>query len=205
MTAAQSIIEVLEDGVNRMLRLDPETLRALGDLSGRVVKLELTDVGISIYLFPTEAGLHASTDFAGEPDVVLRGRLWGFLGLGLGRQVFFSGGLEASGDLDLGRRFQHILQRLDIDWEEQAAQWIGDPMAHQLGNAVRAARAWTATSGALVARDLTEYLQHEIRLLPQRHEVDAFLDAVDVLRSDADRLEQRLARLARERQSQGAG
>jgi ubiquinone biosynthesis protein UbiJ len=43
--------------------------------------------------------------------------------------------------------------------------------------------------------DVSEYLQEESRLLPTRHEVEAYLNAVDALRASADRLEQRVARL----------
>jgi len=206
MAAAQILIRVLEDAVNRLLRMDPDSLRGLGALSGRVIELELADLGVSIFLFPSEAGVHARTSYADVPDVVLRGRLSGFLNLALGQEMraFFSGGLEVSGDVDLGQRFQKILQQLDIDWEEQTARLLGDPLAHQLGNGVRAARAWTVASGALIARDLTEYLQCEARLLPQRHEVEVFLDAVDALRADVDRMEQRIARLRRELESQEA-
>ncbi len=207
MIAAQTIIGVLEDAVNRLLRLDAESLKEFGELSGRVLKLELSDVGMSFYLFPSESGLHTRTQYAGVPDVVLRGQLSGFLSLALGSQAraFSSGKIEITGDLDVGQRFQQILRHLDFDWREQAAQWMGDPLAHQLASAVRAARDWTLASATLLARDMSEYLHHEVHLLPPRREVELFLDAVDIARADVDRLEQRIARIEHGRRSQGAG
>ncbi len=203
MTVAQMLIGVIEDAANRLFRLDPDSLQKLGALSGRVIKIEFLDLGASVYLFPSESGVHARSDHTGAADVVLRGRLPGFLGLGLGRetQAFFSGGIEVSGDLDVGQRFQKILKQLDIDWEEQASRLLGDPLAHQLGNAARAARAWIAESGALIGRDLAEYLQCEARELPQYQEVETFLGAVDVLRADVDRMEQRIERLRSDKRS----
>ncbi len=197
------LIGVIEDAANRMVRLDPESLQRLGALSGRVIKLEFLDLGVSVYLFPSESGVHARTDYTGAADVVARGRLPGFLSLGLGSETraFFSGGIEVSGDVDVGQQFQKILKQLDIDWEEQISRMLGDPLAHQLGNAARAARAFAAESGALIGRDLAEYLQCEARELPQRQEVETFLGAVDVLRADVDRLEQRIVRLRPDRRS----
>ena len=44
-------------------------------------------------------------------------------------------------------------------------------------------------------KDLGEYLQEELRLLPVRIEIDAFLAAVDSLRDDSERLQARFDRL----------
>lgn len=194
----QAAIGVLEDAANRLLRLDPDSLRELGGISGRVIRLDLRGLGRSLYLFPSEAGIYIRTEHAGVPDAILSARLAGLLNLALGRQswAFLSGELEISGDIELGQRFQKILWRFDIDWEEAVARWLGDPLAHQLGNFMRAVSSGLRASGEVVMRDLVEYLQHERRDLPSRHEVDAFLRAVDVLRADVDRMEQRIARLA---------
>ena len=194
----QAAIGVLEDAANRLLRLDPDSLRELGGISGRVIRLDLRGLGRALYLFPSEAGIYIRTEHAGVPDAILSARLAGLLNLALGRQswAFLSGELEISGDIELGQRFQKILRRFDIDWEEAAARWFGDPLAHQLGNFMRAVSSGLRASGEVVMRDLVEYLQHERRDLPSRHEVDAFLRAVDVLRADVDRMEQRIARLA---------
>ncbi len=192
------LITVLEDAVNRLLRLDPESLRELGRLSGRVILLELRGLGRPLFLFPSEGGVRVRTEHAGVPDAAIRAGLGGVLNLALWQQTraFFSGEIEISGDIELGQRFQGILRRVDIDWEEVAARLLGDPLAHQLGQFMRAAGSGLSATREVIMRDMTEYLQCESRNLPQRHEVDDFLDAVDVLRADVDRLEQRIALLA---------
>ncbi len=192
------LIAVLEDAVNRLLRLDPESLREWGRLSGRVILLELRGLGRPLFLVPSEGGVHVLTEHAGVPDTVISIGLGGVLSLALGQQTraFLAGEIEVSGDIELGQRFQRILRRVDIDWEEVAARLLGDPLAHQLGNSMRAAGSGLRATGELIMRDVAEYLQCESRNLPQRHEVDDFLDAVDVLRADVDRLEQRIALLA---------
>jgi ubiquinone biosynthesis accessory factor UbiJ len=197
MSTQPLITSVLEDAGNRILRLDATTLERLGALHGRVIRLLFTDLHTSLYLLPSESGLRLLNDHAGAPDVTLSGRLPAFARLGLGAQpgLFFSGELTISGDVELGHRFQRIFEGIDIDWEEQLSRVVGDVAAHGIGNFLRAVHAWQRQALATFGQDLAEYLQEERRDLPQRHSVDAYMRAVDELRADSDRLEQRIARL----------
>ncbi|HLQ27153.1 MAG TPA: SCP2 sterol-binding domain-containing protein [Acidiferrobacterales bacterium] len=204
MKSAQILNAILEDAGNRLLRLDPETLRRLGVLQGKVIYLEVVSPlpagsPINIYLSPSEAGLRVLSDYSGKPDVTLRGAPSAFARLGLGKKAemesFFARELAIEGDVELGQRFKRILDEMEIDWEEQASHFIGDVLAHKLGNLVRGAKAWGAEAGVTLKEDLTEYLQEESRMLPSRAQVEIFLAAVDTLRADSDRLTQRVQRL----------
>ena len=171
----------------------------LGELQGRVVRLVFLDLGVSLYLLPTEAGLLLRDHHEGEADVTLSGNLPAFARLGLGAQpgLFFSGTLAIDGDVELGQRFQDVLQGVTIDWEEQLSRALGDVAAHSIGNLVRDARAWQQRTLSTIGQDLTEYLQEERRDLPPRHRVDDYMRAVDELRADCDRLARRVVRLQR--------
>jgi ubiquinone biosynthesis protein UbiJ len=115
-------------------------------------------------------------------------------------ELFGSGDLEISGDVELGRRFQRTMEDLEIDWEERLARIVGDVAAHELGNLLRGARAWQARSLHSLGEDLSEYLQEEARVLASRNRVEAFLREVDRVCTDADRLEARLRRLQEQAQ-----
>ena len=203
MNAAGFITALLADVGNRVLRLDPATLAGLGALHGRVVCLTFTDLATSVYLQPSESGLRVLSAYEGVADVTLRGRLPAFARLSLGAQpgLFFSGELAISGDVELGHRFQRVLEGLDIDWEEQLSRVVGDVAAHAIGNVVRDARAWGRQAGSTFGQDVAEYFIHERRDLPARPAVESFLQAVDTLRADVDRLTQRIARLQRTQDS----
>lgn len=197
MKAAGFVTALLEDMGNRVLRLDPETLAQLGALQGQVVCLTFTDLGTSIYLQPSESGLRVLSTYESAPQVTLSGRLPAFARLSLGAQpgLFFSGDLSISGDVELGHRFQRALEGLDIDWEEQLSRVVGDVAAHAVGNIVRDARTWGRQAVSTFGQDMAEYLVHERRDLAPRPAVESFLQAVDVLRADVDRLTQRITRL----------
>lgn len=188
---------LIEDAGNRLLRLDPETLRRLGDLQGRVVCIEFRELGRRIYLHPSEAGFRLATECDQTPAVTLRATLATFARLGLGAETetLAAGELEIEGDAVLGQRLQRILGDLDLDWEEPLARLVGDPLGHEIGRAARAVFAWHRQAFRTFGLNAAEYFQEEARLLPVRYEVEEFLNAVDVTRADVDRLAARIQRL----------
>ncbi len=188
----------VEAAVNRLLRLDPDTLARLGELDGKCILLRLAGAGgdTEVFLFPSAAGLRLRAAHDGTPDVTLRGDVPVFARLMLGGDgTARAGELQISGDIELGQRFQRLLKQADPDWEGQAASVVGDVAAHQLGRAARGLRAWARAGRDTLRQDAREYLVEESRLLPRREAVERFLRAVDALRADADRLEQRLERI----------
>ena len=192
-----SLLPFIEDAGNRLLRLDPETTKRLGDLQGRVVCIEFRDLGRKLFLAPSEAGLRLSAESDTPPAVTLRGDLLTFARLGLDpeRRGPAPGELEIQGDVALGQTMQQILQDLDLDWEEPLARTFGDPLGHAIARGLRAAHAWHMQAARTFATHAAEVAQHEWQLLPVPSEVEEFLDAVDRLRSDVDRLAARIERL----------
>lgn len=200
MNAPTLLLPLIEEFVNRLLRLDPQTLTRLGELDGKAVCVQVgmgTAAPLTLYMALSESGLRMLTAHD-APDVTIRGNVPLFARLLLGDEApspSTSAALHISGDIKLGQRFQRILQSVDIDWEEQTSHVIGDIAAHQLARAVRALRAWGREAMRTIGQDVAEYLHEEVRLLAKRPRVDAFLNEVDRLRADVDRLQKRVERL----------
>jgi ubiquinone biosynthesis protein UbiJ len=115
--------------------------------------------------------------------------------MGAGTETLKAGELEIEGDAALGQRLQRILGNLDLDWEEPLARLFGDPLGHELGRTARAVFAWHRQALQTFGLNTAEYLQEEARLLPVRYEVEEFLNGVDGVRADVDRLAARIRRL----------
>ena len=194
-----SLTALTEETINRILRLDPDTLVRLGELQGKVIRLRLGDTDpVEIFVLPSDTGVSLRGHHDGAPDVTLAGDIPVFAKLALRRvvpDVVADGEVQISGDIDLGQRFQRLLEKIDIDWEEPAARVLGDVAAHQLGNALRHFGGWTRRSLNTLGEDAAEYLREESRLLPARSRAEAFRQAVEALRGEAERLESRLERL----------
>ncbi len=187
----------LEKALNQCLKMDPETLAQVIRLEGNVVALEIQGLGQTIFLVPTATGLRVQSVFEGGPDVTIKGGPFSLARLGLNEHPtsVFGDGVELEGDARLGRKIQHILDSLDLDWEEQLSRFTGDVVAHQVGNSVRGLFDWGHKTADTFGRDVAEYFQEESRDLVVKAELKPFLDGVDTLRSDVDRLAQRVQRL----------
>ena len=194
--AGQLALGALEAAVNRYLRLDPDAIAKLAALSGNIIAIDVLPMEIRVYLLPELNGLRITQIAERVPDTILRGTPLALLRM---RETpdreLFSGAVEVSGDVELGQRFRAIMEGIDIDWEEQIAKIFGDVAAHQIGRAARGAADWGRNAAQTLAQDLGEYLQEEARVCPSRYEIEEFLSQVDVLRMDADRLEQRVRRI----------
>jgi len=186
----------LETALNLVLRLDPEMLPRLGTLSGHVIAIEPSGMAMTFYLLPKPGGIQVMDRCETEPSVRIRATPAALFRQWRGRRAR-GGEIVIEGDVGVGREFQAILARLDIDWEEQLSRVVGDVVARRLGGLWDGLRAWSGRTGDILLRDGGEYLQQELRVLPPRQAIEQFLNAVDLLREDADRLAARVERLRR--------
>jgi ubiquinone biosynthesis protein UbiJ len=188
----------IERSVNRLLRLDPETLRRFGEIDGKTICVDLgIDLGgdpFVLFVTPSADGLRLRRAHNGAPDVTLRGSIPVFARLA--RTGIAVGELQISGDIELGSRFKRILEDIDPDFEEPLSRVVGDVAAHQIARAARAGVTWGRHAVSTLAQDTAEYLQEETRLLAPRVRVEEFMQAVDRLRADTDRLQKRLEQIA---------
>ncbi len=201
MSTRDLALASLEKAVNALLALDPVAMERLARHHGRVIGIHLRGLEITLYFVPDEKGhLQLLGDIEGEPDALISGSPLDLMRSGgseEGSRQLFAGRVTLNGDTALAHDFSAILADLDIDWEEQLSKFTGDLVAHELGSAVRHLKHYTEETGDRLARDLGEYLTEEARLLPTRAEVEEFIEQVDELRDDAERLEARVKLLER--------
>ncbi|MGH8478025.1 MAG: ubiquinone biosynthesis accessory factor UbiJ [Gammaproteobacteria bacterium] len=196
--AGPVFLSVLERLSARLLSLDPRTLEAARAMAGKVIAVELLGLGKTVYFAPGEHRFELLDAYSGDVHVRVRGTPLALLRMARGEETAgFSGEVEIIGDLRLGRHLQSMLASFDIDWEELLSQYLGDIAAHQIGNVVRDLSGWAEKARHALALDTVEYLRNEAGVLVEKHDIAEFVDAVDALRNDVDRLEARLQRVAR--------
>ncbi len=198
MTISAAALATFEQLLNATLKLDPESAARLAPLHGKVIQIQVTGLGFSLFLIPDPQGIQCLGQIEGEPDCVLRGTPWGLANLSNDRrstEQVFSGAVSIEGDTALAQRFGDFIAALDIDWEEQLSRLTGDVAAHEIGGLFRGILGWGTQARATAEQNLKEYLQEELRMLPSAYEVQPFLVEVDRLRDDVERLEARIQRL----------
>ncbi len=213
-----ALIGALETACNRYLALDPLAREKLAALAGKVIALEIEAAPgkplLTLWLLPGADGLEVLSHYTGDADTTLAGTALALAKMSLAgkplaenldcptaSEVLFAGEVQIRGDVELGQRFKRILDEMDIDWEEHLSRFTGDLIAHKAGTALRELGNWWQQALGTLGRDAGEFLQQESELLPEAGELTRFMEDVDVLRSDVDRLEARLRRLARQRET----
>ena len=193
---------VIQYALNQYLKLDPEVPKQLAKFSGKTVKVEFNGLPLYLYFHFEATEIRVAKQYSQQADTIIRGTPLALLGLGLSTGVqkakhLFSGDVEIKGDVELGQELQKILDNMDIDWEEHLAVITGDVIAHQVGNVVRSTVNWGQESKQAMQKNLTDYLQEEINLMPTREALDDFFQEVDQLRHATDRIEVRVSKLQR--------
>ncbi len=105
--------------------------------------------------------------------------------------------VQVDGDTALASALTSVLSGLRWDIEEDLSQIVGDVAAHRLTQAGSDLLAWQANAASNLAHALAEYWTAEQPLLVSHEALREFVQAVDALRDDAQRLEKRIERLGR--------
>ena len=200
MSTSELLHATIETLFNRYVALDPVARERLAKLHGKVIAVELKGVETTLYLIPATHRLMVVGSHEGDPDCCMSGTplaLIKMINSERNSEQLFSGEVVITGNTELAHRFGKILADMDVDWEEQLSHLTGDAFAHGAGSLFRELTAWGRNTVSNFGLDVGEYLQHEIQLLPPRVEIEAFLDQVDDLRDDTERLEARIRRLER--------
>jgi ubiquinone biosynthesis protein UbiJ len=187
----------LEQALNRLVALDPDTAEALTRLGGRRIGLALEAPPVALDITVAEGRLKVGppTD---EPDLGIRATISGVLS-----QLPFLrtpgappvGKVRINGDAELARTVQHLAQRFDPDWDKPFSDLLGPVIGPQVARVLR--EAFQAGTGFAkgFGRDAADYLTEESRDVIGKAELAAFHDDVDELRDRAERLAARFARL----------
>lgn len=182
----------------RLLHTDPTTLQRLSELEGRVISLDFTGTDIHIFMFPSADGIRLSDDWDGEVDVHMTGKPSDLIKMGAAGKTPVTPGkvnVRIEGDLHVGQQFKKILDELQIDWEELLSQYIGDIAAHHSSNILRSISTHVRQAVVTTAQNASEYVRYEARMTPAGWRVEEFIDDVDKLREDVDRMSMRIDRL----------
>jgi len=199
------LTSTFENVLNRGLPRSPRARQLCRELEGRRVGVDVKGFGRWI-VESTGESLRLTRDATAPAEADLVGGPFSLLALGRSapEEVIQRGEVDVRGDAELASRFRELVLLLRPDIEEELAQLIGDVPAHQLGRFARAAFGWTSKAASTTVRNVAEYFAHERQHLVPRAEGEQFLKGVDAAREDVDRLEARVALLARTLSERGS-
>jgi len=183
----------IEQGIAKVLRLDPHTAQALSAIDGKVVRVDVTAPAITFHLIVVDGEIDVEGSFDAEPDTTITGTAVNLLSLRSQNDALYTGAVKISGDMGTGEKLRTIIANIDLDLEEVIAPITGDAIAHQLGRIGSQFNTWFSDTGDSMKRNTSEYLQEETEMLAPNSEVARYCSEVDELREKADRLDARLS------------
>ncbi len=187
----------LEGVLNRNLQASLTARRAASELEGLCM-----DMGVSasqpVLRMSVEGGRLRFAEPDGKPSGVTLSGGWRRLLELLGGD-HTGPGLDLRGDPAVAEGFARLLKHCRPSPEEELARFTGDPVAHQAGDAARAAAGWAREAGDSLQHNLRDFVQEEARLMPTRAEFDAFSAEVERLRDSVGRVAARVEALGKGR------
>jgi len=105
--------------------------------------------------------------------------------------------IRVDGDTYLATALAKVLSQVRWDYEDDLSRLVGDVPANKIGEFTRQSISTVKDTAVNLAEMLSEYWQEEKPMLAKKRHVEQFNAEVDTLRADVERLEKRLAKLAK--------
>ncbi|HPO23810.1 MAG TPA: SCP2 sterol-binding domain-containing protein [Arenimonas sp.] len=192
----------LEQALNRVLALDPDTQAAISKLDQRRIQLALEAPAIALEISVDGNQLRVGPVQEGEADLGIRSTISG----ALSQLPFFRsssaapvGKVRINGDAELARQLQSLAKNFDPDWDKPFVEVFGVVIGTQIAKVLREAFKQGTGIAKKFGKDGVDYLTEESRDVVGSAEQAAFNEDVDDLR---DRTERVLARFEKLKQTQ---
>lgn len=192
------LLELFEIACNHALEHDPDTMQRLQKLQGKSMALQVKTVNQSVTVSPCPEGVELTRDIPNNVDVILKATPSAILKIsrdGMDDADLQPGELDISGDPIIGQRFAVIITELQINWEALLAEQIGDSPARIISMAAEQTRDFARHSRSQIHSRFIHFIQGELGVTAEHQDVNDFLNDVDTLRADTERLAARIKRI----------
>jgi len=193
------LLSAIETAFNAWLKLDGEAFPRFTELDGKIIRFHITGFDLNLYFLPAPSGIQVLSNYpedeGGLVDATIHGSPMALIRLSTSDnagETLLKSDIEIEGDMRVAEKFSAILRDVDIDWEELLSKLVGDIVAHQAGQVTREITAWFKENTESMKLNTAEYLTEESNLTPAEAEITQFMNQVDDMRMDVDRLEARI-------------
>ena len=183
----------LQTLLNHYLSLDKQLEQKLKPLRGKILEIQIKKTPFHYGFLFTKDRIDVIAANKITADATICGDVWVFLQVMRSSSLSNLSKLTITGDHAFSEAAYHVLRDLEIDWEEILSKYTGDVMAHKIGQGVKSIKEWLDRGRDSFTLSVTEYVQEELRYFPAPTEVHDFMNDVDEIKNDLERLTVRLA------------
>ena len=190
---------MLESAINRLLDMDEDSPERLDRLEGRMLKLDIEGVGISLFFAFNRGQVEVGTNSSFDPDTVISGSPVALFAMAVPDDMGSWGSPDSrvtiTGDANLARDLERLFSRLDPDWEGRLSRIFGDVWGHQVAAGLRAGAEQARESAGNAGEMLSEYMQQNHSPVVRNDEFKAFSEEIEDTRDWLEDLESRMREL----------
>lgn len=110
-------------------------------------------------------------------------------------ELIKQGKLDVAGDIKVAQQFASFAENIDIDWQSELANHIGDVPTYKLMQLGKKVSSKLKFATAQIQADASEYIVHEQRLVVTKSQVDKFNRSVNDTSENVSALETRISHL----------
>ncbi|MEI8657757.1 MULTISPECIES: ubiquinone biosynthesis accessory factor UbiJ [Vibrio] len=191
------VTAVIETSLNTLIKDDPNLGRRLARLKGQVIQVHLKELNKTL-TFVFSQKIDVLANYEGKPDCYLSLHLSVLPELREQANItklIKQDKLVLEGDIQLAQKFSQLMTDCKPDIEEWLSRVTGDVVAHTVVQGAKNVGSLLTSQFNKHQNHLAQVLTEEWRIAPAPLEIAYFCDQVDDVKSQAARLEAKLAAL----------
>lgn len=194
-TAPSLLASILSKSIQKALQYDPKSVKKLAQFADKKVKITIQPINQSIVILIHEDNLSVSTDAELTVDTTISGKPSALFAMSTNQHIPGLDGVSINGDATTGQFMADFLKQLQPDWEDAWCDLLGEVPGYHVNQFIKGLKEAGNSLFNSVRTSSKEYLLEENRELISPREMEDFLDQVDDLRADTDRIAQQIAQL----------
>lgn len=197
---SQLLTSTLEVLINKALSLST-TNASLENLTQKTLTLKLADLGfpLSFTVYKTIKNSQIMvTALTERADCTINTSLSTLRELKAEQQItelIKQDKLDLTGDIKVAQQFASVAENLDIDWQSELANHIGDIPTYKLIQLGKRVSTKVQFAAKQIKADASEYIVHEKRLVVTRSQIEQFNQQVVKVVEQVNELDQRISQL----------
>ncbi len=194
----QALSAVLEKAINKALKLTINDNSAFNTLAGKQLTLLLEELGFPLTFTLNHQQVLVTTLAQGDCTVTTSISTLKKIKASQQLTEFIKQDLlDIQGDLKIAQQYLALAESLEIDWQSELANHIGDIPTYQLSRVASFAQNKINFAKTQIQADITEWLVHEQKLIVSATELKQFNLQVTQAAEQFDTLQQRLAKITK--------
>lgn len=189
------LAKILSKAIQKLLKYDQKSIKKLAQYADKKVKITIQPINQSVVVCIHQDTLSVETDTSIEVDTTISGKPTALFAMSTNQHIPGLDGVSINGDATTGQFMADFLKQLEPDWEEAWCDLLGEVPGYHVNQFIKGIKSAGSSFIQSLQTSGKEYLLEENRELVSPREMETFLDDVDDLRADTDRIERKIKQI----------